>query len=109
MTFKPDKFKDMEAYVKGFNEGSNLKKSVTSVADSVLDGASNFIGKSKRMTNSILKQFLGHIDMVLIMSVDPGFGGQKFIQNTNVKIRQDPVKSDNSTTDSEESSDIIKE
>jgi len=58
MAFKPDKFKDMEAYVKGFNEGSNLKKSVTSVADSVLDGASNFIGKSKRMTNSILKQFL---------------------------------------------------
>ena len=34
---------------------------------------------------------------------------KKFIQNTNVKIRQDPIKSDNSATDSEDSSDIIKE
>ncbi len=34
-----------------------------------------------------LKEVLEDIDMVLIMSVNPGFGGQKFIPNTINKIR----------------------
>ena len=34
-----------------------------------------------------LKEVLDDIDMVLIMSVNPGFGGQKFIPNTLNKIR----------------------
>ena len=33
-----------------------------------------------------LKEVLHDIDVVLIMSVNPGFGGQKFIQNTLKKI-----------------------
>jgi ribulose-phosphate 3-epimerase len=33
-----------------------------------------------------LKEVLHDIDLVLIMSVNPGFGGQKFIQNTLQKI-----------------------
>jgi ribulose-phosphate 3-epimerase len=33
-----------------------------------------------------LKEVLHDIDLVLIMSVNPGFGGQKFIQNTLKKI-----------------------
>jgi ribulose-phosphate 3-epimerase len=35
----------------------------------------------------MLKEVLDDIDMVLIMSVNPGFGGQKFIPNTLNKIR----------------------
>ncbi len=35
-----------------------------------------------------LEDVLEDIDLVLIMSVNPGFGGQKFIQNTYRKIRQ---------------------
>jgi ribulose-phosphate 3-epimerase len=35
----------------------------------------------------VLKEVLQDIDMVLIMSVNPGFGGQKFIQHTLQKIR----------------------
>jgi ribulose-phosphate 3-epimerase len=35
-----------------------------------------------------LSEVLQDIDMVLIMSVNPGFGGQKFIPNTLDKIRQ---------------------
>ena len=37
---------------------------------------------------SSLVDILHDIDLVLIMSVNPGFGGQKFINNTYEKIRQ---------------------
>lgn len=36
----------------------------------------------------VLKDILHDIDMVLIMSVNPGFGGQKFIPHTFNKIRE---------------------
>jgi ribulose-phosphate 3-epimerase len=36
----------------------------------------------------LLKDVLGDIDIVLIMSVNPGFGGQHFIPNTLNKIKQ---------------------
>lgn len=35
-----------------------------------------------------LRDIIGDLDMVLLMSVDPGFGGQKFIPNTLDKIRR---------------------
>lgn len=35
---------------------------------------------------SVLSEILPEIDMVLLMSVNPGFGGQKFIGNTYSKI-----------------------
>lgn len=37
---------------------------------------------------SLLQDVLGDIDLVCIMSVNPGFGGQKFIPNTLNKIRE---------------------
>ena len=37
---------------------------------------------------SLLKDILGDIDLVLLMSVNPGFGGQKFIPHTLSKIRE---------------------
>jgi ribulose-phosphate 3-epimerase len=37
---------------------------------------------------SLLKDILVDLDMVLIMSVNPGFGGQKFIPNTFNKVRE---------------------
>ncbi len=37
---------------------------------------------------SMLEDILGDIDMVLLMSVNPGFGGQKFIENTIAKTRR---------------------
>lgn len=36
---------------------------------------------------SVLEHVLDELDMVLIMSVNPGFGGQKFIPFSNKKIR----------------------
>ncbi len=35
-----------------------------------------------------LEQILSDVDLVLVMSVNPGFGGQKFIDSTLDKIRQ---------------------
>lgn len=37
---------------------------------------------------SVLEHTLHHLDLVLLMSVNPGFGGQKFIPQTLTKIRQ---------------------
>lgn len=34
----------------------------------------------------MLEDIIGELDMVLLMSVNPGFGGQKFIENTYAKI-----------------------
>jgi len=37
---------------------------------------------------SMLEDILGNVDMVLLMSVNPGFGGQKFIENTIDKVKR---------------------
>lgn len=37
---------------------------------------------------SLLEDIICDVDMVLLMSVNPGFGGQKFIENTYKKVSQ---------------------
>jgi len=37
---------------------------------------------------SVLEDIITEIDLVCIMSVNPGFGGQKFIENTYEKVRR---------------------
>ena len=37
---------------------------------------------------SVLEDIIVDVDLVLLMSVNPGFGGQKFIENTYKKIHQ---------------------
>lgn len=37
---------------------------------------------------SVLSEIVNDVDMVLLMSVNPGFGGQKFIPNTLNKVRE---------------------
>ena len=37
---------------------------------------------------SVLEDIIADLDLVLIMSVNPGFGGQSFIENTYKKIKQ---------------------
>lgn len=36
----------------------------------------------------MLEDIVGDLDLVLLMSVNPGFGGQKFIENTIEKVRR---------------------
>ena len=47
-------------------------------------------GISIRPKNSVdlIKDYLGDVDMVLMMTVEPGFGGQKFMSEVLPKIRQ---------------------
>lgn len=37
---------------------------------------------------SLLEDIVADVDMVLLMSVNPGFGGQRFIENTIAKVRR---------------------
>jgi ribulose-phosphate 3-epimerase len=37
---------------------------------------------------SAVEEVLGDVDMVLLMSVNPGFGGQSFIESTVDKVRR---------------------
>lgn len=47
----------------------------------------------------LLEDIIADVDLVLLMSVNPGFGGQKFIENTYRKIAEtkDLILSNNST------------
>jgi ribulose-phosphate 3-epimerase len=37
---------------------------------------------------SVLEDIIADLDMVLLMSVNPGFGGQKFIERTYSKVQK---------------------
>ena len=37
---------------------------------------------------AMLEDIIGDVDMVLLMSVNPGFGGQRFIENTIDKVKR---------------------
>ena len=37
---------------------------------------------------SVLEDIIGDVEMLLLMSVNPGFGGQKFIENTIDKVKR---------------------
>ena len=59
------------------------------VIDSIR-GAGKEVGISikPKTPASVLEQFLPLVDMVLVMTVEPGFGGQKFMADMLPKIRQ---------------------
>ncbi|MFT7267158.1 MAG: ribulose-phosphate 3-epimerase [Porticoccus sp.] len=46
-----------------------------------------------------IKHFLKKVDIILLMSVNPGFGGQKFIPTTLGKLREARILIDNSGLD----------
>ena len=46
-----------------------------------------FLSAKLKSKVNIITEFLGEIDLVLIMSVNPGFGGQKFMPEVLTKIK----------------------
>ena len=40
------------------------------------------------VTEATIRRELGNLDLVCVMSVNPGFGGQKFIENTVDKVQR---------------------
>jgi len=53
-----------------------------------LVGAKAGVALNPHTPVSVLKDIISDIDLVLVMSVNPGFGGQKFIENTYNKIKE---------------------
>jgi ribulose-phosphate 3-epimerase len=51
-------------------------------------GAKAGVAVNPHTTISQLEDVIADLDVVLLMSVNPGFGGQKFIENTYRKIKQ---------------------
>ena len=63
----------------------NLKKSINHIKEL---GKKVGISLNPNTKIDIIKEFLNEINLVLIMSVHPGFGGQKFKTDVLVKIKE---------------------
>jgi ribulose-phosphate 3-epimerase len=63
----------------------NLKNSIKLIKDLKKKAGVSLNPNTK---TDIIKEFLTEIDLILIMSVHPGFGGQKFMPEVLVKIEQ---------------------
>ena len=97
-----------EKYVEEFiNQGADLV-SVHYEACTHLHRTINFIQQKGAKAGVVLnpstpvlmlEDIIADVDLVLLMSVNPGFGGQKFIENTYKKISEtkDLIISNNST------------
>ncbi|MDR2890643.1 MAG: ribulose-phosphate 3-epimerase [Alistipes sp.] len=86
-----------EKYVARFAEAGAALITVHHEAVSDMGGCLELIRESGAMTGvsikpatpvSVLASYLERLDLVLIMSVEPGFGGQSFIEGSLDKVRE---------------------
>ena len=63
----------------------NLKKSINHIKEL---GKKVGVSLNPNTKIDIIKEFFAEINLILIMSVHPGFGGQKFIPDVLVKIKE---------------------
>jgi ribulose-phosphate 3-epimerase len=63
----------------------HLHRTIESIKDS---GAYASVCLNPHTPPEFLSEIIPDLDMVLLMSVNPGFGGQKFIDNTYSKVRK---------------------
>ncbi|WP_294371035.1 ribulose-phosphate 3-epimerase [uncultured Clostridium sp.] len=84
-------------YIDDFIEAGADLITVHYEADRHIDRTINYIKSKGKMAGialnpgtpvSVLKNLISNLDMVLIMSVNPGFGGQKFITYSIDKIKE---------------------
>ncbi len=89
MIVHPEKFIDevaaMGAYMMNVHYEAciHLHRTVQSIKDK---GMKAGVTLNPHTPVAFLKDIIQDLDMVLLMSVNPGFGGQKFIQNTLSKV-----------------------
>lgn len=88
---------DPDRYIKTFAElGANnltvhyeacthLHRTLQAIKD---EGMKAGVALNPHTNVNLLEDVISNIDIVLLMSVNPGFGGQKFIKNTYKKIQQ---------------------
>ena len=86
-----------ERYVKQFKEcgadSITFHLEATEDADALIDqihrlGCRAGISVKPRTPIEVVRKYLPKIDMLLIMTVEPGFGGQKYIPESTERIRQ---------------------
>ena len=63
---------------------THLHKTIQSIKS---NGMKAGIALNPHTSVDLLKDVLNDLDLVLVMSVNPGFGGQSFIENTYEKVR----------------------
>jgi ribulose-phosphate 3-epimerase len=90
MIVEPDR------YIKGFADGGashitvhyeacpNLHRTVQAIKEL---GCTAGVALNPHTPVSLLEDIIGDLDLVLIMSVNPGFGGQHFIEHTYKKLK----------------------
>ena len=86
---------DPDRYIERFKEGgangitvhyeacTHLHRTVHAIKDM---GCKAGVALNPHTPVALLADIIADVDLVLIMSVNPGFGGQKFIQNTYKKL-----------------------
>lgn len=91
MIVEPDRylqqFKDCGAHIitVHYEACTHLHRTIQAIKDV---GCKAGVALNPHTPVALLSEVIGDLDLVLIMSVNPGFGGQKFIENTYQKIRQ---------------------
>ena len=89
MIVQPEKFIDevaaMGAYMMNvhYEACTHLHRTVHAIKDK---GMKAGVTLNPHTPVALLKDIIQDVDMVLLMSVNPGFGGQKFIHNTLSKV-----------------------
>jgi len=63
---------------------THLHRTIQAIKDA---GMKAGVALNPHTSIDLLKDTISDIDMVVLMSVNPGFGGQKFIENTYEKVR----------------------
>lgn len=91
MIVDPMKFvkevKDSNAYLMNihYEVSTHLHRSIQQIKEAGMKAA---VTLNPHTPVSLLKDVVNDLDMVLLMSVNPGFGGQKFISNTVNKVAE---------------------
>jgi ribulose-phosphate 3-epimerase len=91
MIVEPDKyikdFKDVGADILTvhYEACPHLHRTISAIKE---EGMKAGVALNPHTPVSVLRDIIQDIDLVLIMSVNPGFGGQKFIRNTLLKIQE---------------------
>src|SRR5690606_12303404 len=68
-----------------YEASTHLHRSLEAIKD---EGMKAGVALNPHTSVSLLKDILKDIDLVCMMSVNPGFGGQKFIENTYNKVKE---------------------
>jgi len=93
-----EKFAESGAYMitVHYETCTHLHRTIQQIKEA---GAKAGVALNPHTDVSLLKPILKDIDMVLIMTVNPGFGGQKFIEGSYQKIKDLRVLSNNINPD----------